>query len=69
VDNTRGGIRSGGRRVQQKRGESESPEGRKREEGRPRRSQVVTKYDDGQEDTEVYHCRGGRYESWRPSKG
>jgi len=68
-ENDRGGRRPGGRGGQQKRGESEASEREKEKDGRPRRSRVVTKYEDSRGVTEVYDCRGGRYESWRPRKG
>jgi len=67
-ESDRGERRPGGRGGQQKSGESEAPEWKK-EDGRSRRSRVVTKYDDDRGVTEVYDCRGGRYESWRPRKG
>jgi len=68
-DNDRGGRRPRGRGGQQKWGKSEAPDRKEEKEGRPRRSRVVTKYEDGRGVTEVYDCRGGRYESWRPRKG
>jgi hypothetical protein len=68
-DNDRGGRRLGGRGGQTKWEKSEAPERQKEKEGQPRRSRVVTKYEDGRGVTEVYDCRGGRYESWRPRKG
>jgi hypothetical protein len=66
ADNDRDGIRPGGRGGQQKRGKSEVPEREKEKDVRPRRSRVVTKYNDDRGITEIYDCRGGRYESWRP---
>jgi len=68
-DNDRGGRRPGGRGGQQKGRESEASEREKEKDEQPRRSRVVTKYEDSRGVTEVYDCRGGRYESWRPRKG
>ena len=68
VDNDRGGRRTGGRGGQQKRGEFEASR-KENDDERPRRSRVVTTYDDDRGVTEVYDCRGGRDESWRPRKG
>jgi len=65
-ENDNGGRRPGGREGQTKMGESEAPEREKEKEGRPQRSLVVTKYTDDRGVTEVYDCRSGRYESWRP---
>jgi len=64
----RDGRRPGGRGGPKKRGESEVSR-KENEDGRPRHSRVVTKYDDDRGITEIYDCRGGRYESWRPRKG
>jgi len=68
-DNDRGGRRPRGRGGQQKWGESEASERQKEKDGRPQQSRVVTKYNDDRGVMEVYDCRGGRYESWRPRKG
>jgi len=68
-ENVRCGKRPGGRGGQQKRGEFEALEREKEKYERPRWSPVITSYDDGRGVMEVFDCRGGRYQSWRPRKG
>jgi len=62
-ENDSGGRRPGGRSRQQKRGESDAPEGIKEKDGRQRRSQDITKYDNERGVTEDSDRRWGRYES------
>jgi hypothetical protein len=68
-DNDRGGRQLGGRGGQTKWKKSEAPERQKEKDEQPRRSRVVTKYDNDHGVTEIYDCHSGRYESWRPWKG
>jgi hypothetical protein len=63
-DNDSGGRRPGGRGGQQKWGDFEPSERQKEKDEQLRRSRVVTKYKDDRGVTEVYDCRGGRYQSW-----